>query len=316
MKMTEYHERFAAKVIAQIEAGTAPWMKPWTPGESSRPMNATTRKAYRGGNSLFLSMGGYPDPRWATFNQVKAAGGHVTKGESGSPILFFGWSSRAARNGDGKVIKDGEGRTVYGTPDKDAPPVCKVYYVFNVRQTEGLEDKIVPLATPGARTWTDDGTADAIVAAAGVPVTHVSGDRAYYSPQRDEIVLPERAQFSKALDYYQTALHELIHATGHASRLDRETLTKSGGLGTERYAQEELRAEIGAMMLGELAGIGSKPAHGAAYIENWLKALRQDPREVYRAAADAQKAADWIMHKHAAVDATAQDEAEDVAAVA
>ena len=295
MKMTEYHERFAAKVIAQIEAGTAPWMKPWTPGESSRPMNATTRKAYRGGNSLFLSMGGYPDPRWATFNQVKAAGGHVKKGESGSPILFFGWSSRAARNGDGKVIKDGDGRTVYGTPDKDAPPVCKVYYVFNMQQTEGFADKVTPLAKPGARTWTDDGTADAIIAAAGVPVSHVSGDRAYYSPQRDEIVLPERSQFAEALGYYHTALHELGHATGHSSRLSRHDRSDWAAFGTQKYAREELVAEITAVMAGAELGTGSTPQHGAAYVENWLQLLKNDPKEVVKAAAAAQKAAAWIV---------------------
>ena len=114
MKPKEYHELFADRVIEQMKAGTAPWMKPWTPGESTgSPMNFSTGRHYRGGNHLFLAMSGFSDPRWGTFKQIRAGGGCVSKGSKGSPILFFGRSSHALRDEDGKVVKNDDGKTVY-----------------------------------------------------------------------------------------------------------------------------------------------------------------------------------------------------------
>ncbi|MCY3707191.1 MAG: zincin-like metallopeptidase domain-containing protein, partial [Gammaproteobacteria bacterium] len=125
-------------------------------------------------------------------------------------------------------------------------------------------------------------------------------DRAYYHMKRDEIVLPERGQFPSANHYYQTALHELGHSTGHKDRMNRETLIEGidGGFGSPQYAREELRAEISAMMTGERVGVGHDPSRGAAYVEGWVKALEEDPREIRRAAADAQKISDYVLARH------------------
>ena len=119
----------------------------------------------------------------------------------------------------------------------------------------------------------------------------MAGDRAFYNLNRDEIVLPERVQFPSANHYYQTALHELGHSTGHPERMNRATLTQGigDGFGSPAYAKEELRAEISAMMTGERVGVGHDPSRGAAYVEGWVAALEEDPREIRRAAADAQK---------------------------
>ena len=134
----------------------------------------------------------------------------------------------------------------------------------------------------------------------GVPVRHVQGDRAYYHMKRDEIVLPERGQFPSANHYYQTALHELGHSTGHPERMKRETLIEGikNGFGSPDYAREELRAEISAMMTGERVGVGHDPSRGAAYVEGWVKALEEDPREIRRAAADAQRISDFVLVRH------------------
>ena len=131
----------------------------------------------------------------------------------------------------------------------------------------------------------------------GVPVRHVAGDRAFYNLNNDEIVLPERGQFPSANHYYQTALHELGHSTGHPERMNRATLTQGigDGFGSPAYAKEELRAEISAMMTGERVGVGHDPSRGAAYVEGWVAALEEDPREIRRAAADAQKISDFVL---------------------
>ena len=134
----------------------------------------------------------------------------------------------------------------------------------------------------------------------GVPVRHVAGDRAFYNLNRDEIVLPERVQFPSANHYYQTALHELGHSTGHPERMNRPTLIEGigEGFGSPAYAKEELRAEISAMMTGERVGVGHDPSRGAAYVEGWIAALEEDPREIRRAAADSQKISDFVLSRH------------------
>ena len=114
--------------------------------------------------------------------------------------------------------------------------------------------------------------------------------------QTDKVTLPEREQFATANGYYQTALHELGHATGHPDRMDRDTLTHGvGNFGGTEYAREELRAEMSAMMTGERVGVGHDGSRGAAYVAGWIKALEDDPKEIYKAAADAQKISDYLL---------------------
>ena len=123
----------------------------------------------------------------------------------------------------------------------------------------------------------------------------MAGDRACYNLKDDRVVLPERSQFPSVDAYTHTALHELGHATGHPSRLNRSTLIDHGGFGTETYAREELRAEIAAMMTGEQLGVGHEPRHGTAYVSSWIKALENNPQEIRAAAVDAQRISDWLI---------------------
>ena len=136
-----------------------------------------------------------------------------------------------------------------------------------------------------------------MIADSGVPIRHMNGDRAFYSLEQDEITLPDRVQFPSANNYYQTALHELGHGTGHPDRMNRATLIvgMAEGFGSPAYAKEELRAEISAMMTGDRVGVGHDPSRGAAYVEAWIAALKEDPREIRRAAADAQKISDFVL---------------------
>ena len=181
--------------------------------------------------------------------------------------------------------------------EKRSIPICKQYTVFNVEQAEGLELK--QRESRLRPEWDAHRDAEKVIAASGPTVHHVAGDRAYYRSAEDKVVLPEPSQFPTRNGYYQTALHECGHSTGHPDRLNRDTLQDGldNGFGSPEYAREELRAEISAMMTGERVGVGHDPQRGAAYVENWVKVLEKDPHEIHRAARDAQKMSDYLMKR-------------------
>ncbi len=292
----EYHQQFAERIIKALKEGTAPWQKPWRPGERILPHNFQSGRDYRGGNAVYLAMRGldhgYADPRWGGYRQIQEAGGHVRKGEKGTPIMYVEWRQRrTARDDEGKRLLDEEGRPKLEWVQRDRPLV-KVQYVFNVEQTEGLRLRSLDAAKP---EWEGHERAEALIRDSGVRVDHVAGDRAYYSLKDDRVVLPDRSQFPSQDAYTHTALHELGHATGHPDRMNRPTLVNHGGFGTETYAREELRAEIAAMMTGERLGVGHEPRHGTAYVSSWIKALENNPKEIRAAAVDAQRMSDWLM---------------------
>ena len=293
-RVGDYHRQFAEKLIEQIKEERAPFQKPWKPGERTLPENLATRRRYRGGNSLYLSVAaqdkGYTDNRWATYRQIAAAGGHVRRGEKGTKVLFFSTQKvEQAKDEQGRPKVTESGEPVYERRKTDRPYV-RMYTVFNAEQTDGLPPRAPASPEP---EWKAHEQAEAIIEASGVDVRHQAGDRAYYNVRNDQVVLPEPGQFPSAGKYYQTALHELGHATGHPSRLNRDTLGKK--FGSPDYAREELRAEIAAMMTGEKIGLGHAPQNGADYIAGWVKALEDDPREIYRAASDAEKISRYLI---------------------
>ena len=302
MKHDEYHRQFADAIIEQIRQGTAPWQKPWGPGERVLPANVDTGRSYRGGNSLHLAAvqqeRGYGDVRWGTYRQIQARDGQVRKGEQGTRILSFQDHRKIAVNDErGRPKRDNEGKRVYRherLPGARRPPVHRVQRRAGRRAARPGRR---PLPSRSGRCTSRPSS---VLEDSGVPVRHVAGDRAFYNLNNDEIVLPERGQFPSANHYYQTALHELGHSTGHPERMNRETLTQgiSEGFGSPAYAKEELRAEISAMMTGERVGVGHDPSRGAAYVEGWIAALEEDPREIRRAAADSQKISDFVLSRH------------------
>jgi antirestriction protein ArdC/phage/plasmid primase-like uncharacterized protein len=286
----DYIDKVANSIIEQLEQGTAPWLKPWEPGQLRLPFNPTTGKEYRGMNSLWLHMQGKDDPRWLTFNQGKAEGASVRKGEKGTHIVYWKFTEeRTLKGEDGRpVIDEATGKDKKITVKLDRPRSFTAV-VFNGSQFDGLP----PLeARPQRDEPERHALAEKILENSGAKITHVDGDRAFYSPARDSITLPARNQFPTADNYYATALHELGHWTGHPSRLDRDL---SHPFGSEGYAREELRAEISSLMLGERMDIGHDPGQHAAYVGSWIKALKEDPREIFRAAADAERIAGFVM---------------------
>jgi len=284
-----YRDEIAAEIIARIEAGTAPWLKPWTAGAlGAAPLNPITGKPYRGINSLWLYLQGHSDPRWLTYRQAAELGGQVRKGEKSTTIEYWQWTERTAvKDSEGKPVLDAEGREQYETVRLERP---KVFYakVFNAEQIDGLQPwkAPAPVAIPQLLE-----RAETMIAGAGVPVLHDQNDRAFYRPSTDKIHLPPVASFKNQVAYYETVLHELGHATGHQSRLNREF----GPFGGEVYAREELRAEIASYMLAKDLGISFDPSNHAAYVKSWLKVLTEDKNEIFRAARDAEIIKTWVM---------------------
>lgn len=285
----EYAEQVAARIIEQLEQGTAPWQKPWQPGELTLPYNASTGNPYKGMNSIWLSMQGYSDPRWLTYNQAANEGAQVRRGSKGSRIMYWKFEDeRQARDAQGKPVRDAEGKPVKERVRLEHP---RAFFatVFNAEQIDGLPPLVPKPAMPEPERIA---RAETILANSQAVIQHVAGDRAYYAPSSDSITLPLRSQFPTTDNYYATALHELGHWTGHPSRLDRDLVHP---FGSEGYAREELRAEIASLMLGQRLDVGHDPSQHAAYVGSWVKALKEDPREIFRAAADAEKISAFVM---------------------
>ena len=230
---------------------------------------------------------GYGDNRWATYKQIKDMGGQVRKGDKATHVLFYKFDDETPKAQDQPDRPTTEGKA---EREHTRPPMVRCYAVFNVAQADGLKLERKGDDREHEPEWKAHQTAERVIQESGIHVAHVRGDRTFYNLQSDTVTLPEREQFATANGYYQTALHELGHATGHPERMDRETLTHGAGyFGSVECAREELRAEMSAMMTGERVGVGHDGSRGAAYVQGWLKALEQDPKEMYKAAADAQK---------------------------
>ena len=284
-----FAERVAAELIEQLKQGTAPFQKPWSPEMGSDlPYNHSTGNYYRGGNALALMMQHYDDPRWMTYKQAQAVGAQVRKGEKGTQLVkLVTHVERNAKDDNGKMIRDADGQALKER-ERLENPYLKSFTVFNAEQIDGLpayDKKAVPV-------FADHERAEKLLAASGAEIVHLNADRACYAPGSDKIYLPPKEQFHNDGGYYATALHELGHWTGHESRLNRPLMNE---FGTPAYAREELRAEISSMMTTRELGIPHDPNQHAAYVENWIQVLKDDPAEIIHASRDAAKIKDFIM---------------------
>jgi antirestriction protein ArdC len=279
MKRDIYAE-VTARIIAELEAGAAPWIKPWaaTAGANT-PCNAVTNRPYSGCNVILLWMAraaGCRTPRFLTFKQAAELGGHVRKGEHGTKVYF---------------VKQLEIRE---DADHNSParliPMMREYTVFNIDQCEGLPDSVTTgkpmrVRNPDAR----DELADEFLRSTGADIREGHGE-AYYIPSRDFISMPAYEAFKGADHFYGVAFHELTHWTAHRSRLDRDLKNR---FGSRNYAGEELIAELGAAFLCAEFGFDGDLRH-AGYIGNWIELLKADKRAFFTACSQASKAADYL----------------------
>lgn len=271
------------RLITEMEKGIIPWSKPWH--GSAGAISHTTGKPYSLLNQFILMRSG----EYITFNQCKADGGKIKKGAKGLPVVFW------------KQFKITETDSETGEQKEKLIPLLKYYTVFHIDDCEGIKPKWdVEADRPHADPIEE---AEAIVTAYQakenlcIDRTYIS-DRAYYSPIRDYISVPCIEQYTETAEYYSTLFHEMTHSTGHTSRLNRFTgNAAAAAFGSEEYSKEELIAEIGAASLVNYCGIESKTSfrNSAAYLQSWIKALKNDPTMIVAAAGKAEKAFDYII---------------------
>ena len=284
----DHYQEVTDRIIAALEAGTKPWRRPWDEnlaGGPTMPINAVTGRKYHGINVLVLAMSAFAlgngDPRFCSYKQAASRGWQVRGGEKGTTVFFF----KRMQVEDRDAPPESEDRTKH-------IPLLRAYTVFNAAQIDGVPPYVAPDIT--AAPWRRPEAAEIILQNSGVPV-RIGGEKAFYSPKLDFIQLPPESSFESPESWAATALHELSHASGSPQRLDRDL---SGRYGSASYALEELRAEISSCLIGAETGLPCDIPNHASYVASWLEALRRDKREIFRAAADAQKIADYLLQFH------------------
>lgn len=280
-KRIDIHQQVTDKIIAELEKGAAPWVRPWAVSGTHMPKNVTSDRKYSGVNVLLLWIAaderGFGQQKWLTFKQANEAGGHVRKGETGTHIVFSSRIEKTATNDKGE--------------DVDASFfLLKGYTVFNVAQCENLPEKWTK--TPQKRDFDTSGDTDIAAFVSGTHARVEHGfDEACFIPALDTIRMPDRGQFKSCPHYWATLFHEMTHWTGAEKRLGRKLSTR---FGDDAYAVEELVAELGSAFISAEFGVASPEVRHAGYINHWLKVLRQDKKAIFKAASLATAAAEYL----------------------
>lgn len=281
--MENIRQQITDQIVAQIQNGTPPWRKGWSSPELHK--NGLTHASYRGVNQVILAMTPYTDSRWFTWKQAETLGVKVKKASKGHRIVKMVEvdRNRAASVQDGEVLAEDKGKAL----------VLKAYVVFNAEQIEGLPD----LPRPTTNKVEPVAAVDAVIEGMkGTGLTiHYGGGQPAYAPLSDTVRMPMPDRFFSTQEMAATVLHEICHASGHTSRLNR--LNLYARFGSEEYSREELRAELSSAFLGAQLGVpmaASMMESHASYMASWLTVLKRDKNEIFRAAAEAQKIADYL----------------------
>lgn len=281
-KNTDTINTITEKMIAKMEQGKLDWNKPWNAGRL--PQNFITRKAYSGFNLFSTMFSGYDSPFWLTANQIKKLGGSW----SGQGTLVTFWNIGTYEKTD-KVTGEKEEKNSF---------LLKYYYVWNAEQISGIDfTKNVPIQSE-LGTCEDLENVIANMPNA-VNIKHTNSNQAYYTPTFDYINMPQKTQFKGTAEYYSTLVHEVIHSTGHSSRLNRMQINE-GKYDSKKhdYSYEELVAEIGSSFLCAMYGVATEQTekNSAAYLQSWLKMFKDDKQMLFKASTDAQKAVNYILN--------------------
>lgn len=292
------YQMITDQIITKLEAGTVPWHKPWKmKGGGEWPRNLVSNRPYRGINVLLTSMQGFNSPYWLSKKQCLKLGGRIKYEEfkNGTTIVFWKWYEKEVKVDIGNGIQETE---------TQRHAMMRYYRVYNVEQCEGLSHKRLAeweakQAELGDKELSDHAKIESCVQLwegyKGRPELKHAPNRAFYRPADDFISIPESKDFDGAEEYYNTLFHEAVHSTGHESRLGRPGIMEFDFFGSHKYSKEELVAEMGAAFMAAIAGIDVKVIdNSAAYIQSWLKELKNDHKLITQASQQAQKAVDHI----------------------
>jgi antirestriction protein ArdC len=272
------YEEVTNRIIEQLESGVIPWHKPWH-GVASGAYNRISNKPYSLLNQMLLKH----DGEYATYKQWHDIGGKVKNGEKSEIVVFW------------KILDVEE--TKDGKTEKKSIPLLKYINVFHVSQVDGVEPKAKKLVEHNPVEEAENikiGYADR----ENIVIKEIVTNEAFYSPMKDYIQVPCKEQYDDIMEFYSTLFHEMIHSTGHKDRLGRlDCGVKLAGFGSENYSKEELVAEIGSAFLMNHIGIESPKTfkNSAAYIQSWLKVLKDDNRFIVSASSKAEKAMKYIL---------------------
>lgn len=316
----EIRQRITDKIVAALQAGTAPWRRPWSNLDSTgSPANIVSKRSYTGVNTLLLELvaqeRGWSSRWWGTFRQwqelglrIKARPPHVKSGEWGTKVIFCKPVGQKPVHRQHRETKNGEAQE-----RQRHYILLRQFTVFSAEQVEGDGIEKYLAGPRNATPFVDYGPAEAVISATDARI-EFGGVKAEYCPADDLIRLPPKAAFESQNKYYSTALHELVHWSGHESRLDR--LKKNARFGSHAYAIEELVAEIGGCFLSTEIGVplSDDLSNQAAYLASWLSILQADPSAIFTAASQASAATDFILSFSRRQDDATSDEDEPAAA--
>ncbi len=297
-------EAITNELIRIIERGVLPWRKPWTAGGSARPLRHNS-EPYQGVNNFLLTMrtvvAGYTSPFWMTVPQANTLGAKIRKGERSSVVVYYGQSR--TRSDDEQGTNDGD------TAEARVFRFQKSYRVFNADQIEGLPEAFHPDPAPTPEHATDQAIPHMQSFFDAIDITTVfAGDEARYSPPVDKVFMPGISRFKNPLNFYGVWAHELAHATKAPHRLNRDYGLSR--FGNTAYSREEIVAELTSCFLGQELGFTAHTLElNASYLYHWLRVLRSDKTAIFKHAADAQKACDYLIARSEAGRAGATDQA-------
>ncbi|MDQ3050816.1 MAG: zincin-like metallopeptidase domain-containing protein [Bacteroidota bacterium] len=275
-KIKDVYQLVTNRILEQLEKGIIPWRRTWT--DAGLPQNLITRKPYRGLNVWLLASLGYVQNFFLTYQQLKEVGGTVKKDEKPYLVVYFKWIETGDQNGEEKFKK----------------PFLRYFKVYNVAQCNGIKKEIIPRILKPNHPIED--CKFIVESMPNLPLIVFRNNDPYYHPEGDYINMPAIEYFDSSVAYYETLFHELVHSTGHKSRLNRKEIMEKHRFGSEQYAIEELTAEFGSCYIQSIAGIQEKLGeNSAAYIQNWYAVLKKNPRLVVYAGSQAQKAVDYIL---------------------
>ena len=278
----DHYQEVTDQIVAALEQGIIPWRRTWNQGACGVPMNCTTGRFYRGINQLLLGLAQAVrfgnDPRWCSYRQAQARGWQVRAGERGRVIVFYKRIQKGAETREDGTIPYFQ--------------LLRFSTVFHASQMDGVPDYHQPEL--GSVPWQTPGAINTIIENSGVDIRY-GGGQAFFSPATNHVQMPPRESFESPEAFAQTCCHELSHWAADERRLG---LSEKGRFGSAKYAAEELLVEISASFICSTLGIDPDISNTAAYLANWLSALKNDSRAIFRAAADAQRIADYLLGFH------------------
>jgi len=276
------------RIITQLESGVIPWQQTWA--TTGPPTNLISLRPYQGINMLLLASLGFNSNHFLSFKQLKDIGGSVRKGEKSCPVVF--WSQKEPE-------EEGQKKRSF----------LRYYNVFNIEQCEDIPQSMMPKPLEERFNVPIEACEEVLRNMPNIPKVKHKGQEAYYSPANDFINMPRFNSFQNGESYYGTLFHELVHSTGHQSRLNRKEVNDPKfNFGTETYAVEELTAQIGACFLNSFVGIEEKLfENDVAYISHWLDVLKKDNRCIIYASSQAGRAVNFILNQNPAEDADDKD---------